>query len=75
MPLPHGKGLVNICKTWRYSPLRAKHDRFIASGFFKAAAETDKTRSKIGRYGCQNPVTSLPVLRVWDDKVNAHTVA
>ena len=47
----------------------------MVSSLFKAAAETDKTGSMIGRYGCQNPVTSLPVLRVWDDKVNAHTVA
>ena len=43
--------------------------------FFKAAGETDDTRSMIGRDGCQNPVTGLPLLRVWDDKVNAHTVA
>ncbi len=44
-------------------------------GFFKATAETGKTRSMIGSDVCQNPVTGLPVLRVWDDKVNAHTVA
>ena len=75
MPLPHGKGLVNICKTWRSSPLRAKHDSFMIVGFFKATAETDKTRSMIGSDVCQNPVTGLPVLRVWDDKVNAHNVA
>ena len=75
MPLPHGKELVNICKTWRYSPLRAKHDRFITVGFFKAAAETDETGSMIGGDVCQNPVGGLPMLRVWDDKVNAHTVA
>ena len=75
MPLPRGRGLVNICKTWRYSPLRAKHDRFIIVGFFKAATKTDETGLMIGRDGCQNPITGLPVLQVWDDKVNAHTVA
>ena len=44
-------------------------------GFFKATAEADKTRSMIGSDVCQNPVTGLPVLQVWDDKVNAYTVA
>jgi hypothetical protein len=29
------QGLVNICKNWRYSPLRAKHDRFTIFGFLK----------------------------------------
>ena len=43
--------------------------------FFKAVAETDETESMIGGDVCQKPVTGLPVLRVWDDKVNAHTVA
>ena len=75
MPLPHGMGLVNICKTWRNSPSHAKHDRFVVVCFFKAAAETDETGPMIGRDGCQNPITGLRVLRVWDDKVNAHTVA
>ncbi len=75
MRLPHGRGLVNICKNWRYSPLRAKHDRFTIFGFLKLRRETDETGSMIGRDGCQNPVTGLPVLRVWDDKVDAHTVA
>ena len=44
-------------------------------GFFKASTETGETGSMIGRDGYQNPVGGLPVLRVWDDKVNAHTVA
>ena len=44
-------------------------------GFFKATAETDETGSMIGSDVCQNPVTGLPVSRLWDDKVNAHTVA
>jgi hypothetical protein len=44
-------------------------------GFFKFAAETGETGSMIGGDVCQNPLTGLPVLRVWDDKVNAHTVA
>ena len=44
-------------------------------GFFKASTETDETGSMIGRNGCQNPVSGLLVLRVWDEKVNAHTVA
>ena len=44
-------------------------------GFFKASTETDETGSMIGRDGYKNSVAGLPVLRVWDDKVNAHTVA
>ena len=44
-------------------------------GFFKAAAETDETGSMIGGDVCQSPVGGLLMLRVWDDKVNAHTVA
>ena len=44
-------------------------------GFFKAAAETDETESMIGGDVCQNPVGGLPMLRVWDNKGNAHTVA
>ncbi len=44
-------------------------------GFFKAAVETDETGSMIGGDVCQNPVGGLLVLRVWDDRVNAHTVA
>ena len=44
-------------------------------GFVKAAAETDEIGSMIGRDGCQSPVGGLPVLRVWDEKVNAHTIA
>jgi hypothetical protein len=44
-------------------------------GFFKAAAETDETGSMIGGDVCQNPVGGLPMLRVWDDGVNAYTVA
>ena len=43
--------------------------------FFKASTETDETGSMIGRDGYQNSVGGLPVLRVWDDKFNAHTVA
>ena len=43
--------------------------------FFKAAAETEETGSMIGGDVCQNPVTGLPVLRVWDDKVDARTIA
>jgi hypothetical protein len=37
--------------------------------------ETDEAGSMIGRGGYQNSVGGLPVLRVWDDKFNAHTVA
>ena len=44
-------------------------------GFFKSAAETDETGSMIGGDVCQNPVGGLPMLRVWDDGVNAYTVA
>ena len=44
-------------------------------GFFKSSVETGETGSMFGRDGCQNPVTGLPLLRLWDDKVNAHTVA
>ena len=67
--------MANICKIWRYSPLRAKHDKFTTFGFFKAVAKTDTTGSMIGRDGRETPVTGLPGLRLWDDKVNAHTVA
>ena len=66
---------MNICKNWRHSPSRAKHDRFITLGRFKAAAESEETGSMIGGDVCQNPVGGLPMLRVWDYKVNAHTVA
>ena len=48
---------------------------FFGFSFFKAAAESDETGSMIGGDACQNPVTGLPVLQVWDDMVNAHTVA
>jgi hypothetical protein len=44
-------------------------------GFVKASMEADETGSMIGRDGYQNSVAGLPVLRLWDDKVNAHTVA
>jgi hypothetical protein len=44
-------------------------------GFYKATAKTDETGSMIGSDACQNPVAGMPALRVWDDKVNAHTVA
>tara|TARA_B100001093_G_scaffold286630_1_gene273816 strand:+ start:837 stop:992 length:156 start_codon:yes stop_codon:yes gene_type:complete len=42
---------------------------------FKVAVETEETGSMIGGDICQNLGAGLPVLRVWDDKVNAHTVA
>ena len=44
-------------------------------GFFIASTETDETGSMIGHDGYQNSVGGLPVLRVRDDKFNAHTVA
>ena len=43
--------------------------------FRKAVVETDETWPMIGHDGCQDPITGLPDLRVWDYKVNAHTVA